>query len=161
MKLLGPMILLLLLIGGCAPPVPQQHRMVVIDPMRPLPLDPAWEQFARDAYPARVYSLMEPAENLDFGHGPDVIRADYKPDVGISFLTVSGAVESDEQSGVRMHAGYSVRWDYPGLTNAADTPWALRSAAVIDKRPIPPPPTQPSTQPAPPTQPSPSQQPQG
>src|SRR6266568_4776804 len=60
MKPLRPMLVLLVLIGGCAPP-PPPHRIVVIDPMRPLPLDPAWEQFARESYGARVYSLIEPA----------------------------------------------------------------------------------------------------
>jgi hypothetical protein len=159
MKLLRPMLFLCVAILGCAPPPPPQHRVVVIDPMRPLPLDPAWEQFARESFPARVYSLIEPAANVDFGQGPDAITAAYKPDVGISFLTVSGSVEYDDQRGVRMHAGYFVRWDYPGLTNAADTPWSLRSAAVIDKKPVPPPPTQPATQPAPTTEPTPPQQP--
>ena len=146
-------VLLLLLALSCANP-PPQHRIVMIDPMRPLPLDPAWEQFARQAGEPRVFALIEPAENVDFGQGPDVIRADYKPESGMSFLTVSGAVEYDDQRGVRMHAGYFVRWDYPGFTNAADTPWELQSAAVIDKKPVPPPQTQPATQPAPATGPS-------
>src|SRR5689334_1280128 len=105
MKMLPPMLLICIVIGGCAPPVPQQHRIVVIDPMRPLPLDPAWEQFARESFPNRVYSLIEPAENVDFGQGPDAISADYQPDVNISFLTVSGSVEYDDQRGIRMHAG--------------------------------------------------------
>jgi hypothetical protein len=123
--------------------------------MRPLAMDPAWEQFARASYGPRVYALIDPAENVDFGQGPDVIRADYKPDDGICFLTVIGSVQYDDQRGVRMQAGYFVRWDYPALTNAADTPWALRSAAVIDKKPVPPPQTEPTTQPVPETQPAP------
>lgn len=111
--------------------------------MRPLPLIPDWEQFVRDNYQNAVYALIQPAENVDFGDGPAVIQADYLPDVG-TFLTVTGTVDYDDSRKVRMRAGYMIRWDYPGLTNASDTPWKIRWSGVIDKKPAPPPETQPA-----------------
>jgi len=138
--------LLILLLGACHAP-PEQRRAVEIDPMRPVFLRPAWEEFARQAYVTPVLSLVQPAQNLDLENGPENITAGYLPDVG-TLLTATGPVQYDDERGVRMQATYFVRWYFAGMTNTDYTPWQVRSAGILDKKPVPlPPATQPQTQP--------------
>ncbi|HEX4793109.1 MAG TPA: hypothetical protein VH370_04920, partial [Humisphaera sp.] len=121
---------------GALPPPPQA-----------LPMDPQWEQFVLNNYQRVVASLVQ-GHDIDFAKGPDFVRADFIADVG-TVLAVGGAVQYVDPHGVLMQAGYFVRWDYPGVTNAGDTPWSLSSAGLIDTRPVPlPPETQPATKPA-------------
>ena len=145
MKWLAIVVLTLAMIAGCGP----KSRPVVALPPPPqaLPLDPQWEQFVLNNYQRVVASLVVHWQDIDFAKGPDTIRADYIADVG-TVLAVGGAVQYIDSRGVLMQAGYFVRWDYPGVTNAGDTPWSLSSAGLIDKRPVPlPPETQPTTKP--------------
>jgi hypothetical protein len=137
---LSCVVVMLALLGGCAPREPAQ-RSVEIDPMRPVRLRPAWEQFARQTYSNSVLSLVDPARNIDFADGPENVRCEYLPDVG-TLLTATGPVQYDDERGVRMQATYFVRWYFAGVTNTDYTPWTLRAAGVLDKKPVPPPETQ-------------------
>ncbi len=145
MKWLAVYGMILVMASGCGPK--PRPAVALPSPPQPVPLDPQWEQFALYHYQRVVASLVQ-GQDIKYAKGPDVIRALYIADVG-TVLEVGGAVQYVDARGVQMQAGYFVRWDYPGVTNAGDTPWSLSSAGLIDQRPVPQPETQPSTQPAP------------
>jgi len=143
MKWLAMIGVMLVITSGCGPK--PRPAVALPSPPQALPLDPQWEQFILNNYQLAVASLVR-GQDLNFANGPETMRADYIADVG-TVLAVGGALQFMDSHGVLMQAGYFVRWDYPGVTNAGDTPWSLSSAGLIDQRPVPLRETQPTTTP--------------